>query len=286
MRPIPIRKINLAGKEPNFSGSFSIRSITDLLSGKDMLQELHRHDFFFMLALEKGNGMHEIDFTSYKIKDRSIFFMRPGQVHQLNLKEGSIGYLMAFKGDFFNRHNAISNQLLRDASSKNYSVPAIRIFKKIYAVLTCIFYEYTQKQARYWDAINANLAILFIELARNTDGNPSRSSNNNYAQKRLDELFELLETHISTHKKVADYADLLNLSTYQLNSITKKTVAKTCSQLIDEFIILESKRYLLATTSQVNQIAYYLGYDDVSYFIRFFKKHTGSTPDSFRNNFK
>lgn len=59
-----------------------------------MFQELHRHDFFFILALKKGLGCHVIDFTSYEVSNNSIFLMRPGQVHQLFLKEGNTGYLM------------------------------------------------------------------------------------------------------------------------------------------------------------------------------------------------
>ncbi|NQX56713.1 helix-turn-helix domain-containing protein [Pedobacter panaciterrae] len=50
---------------------------------------------------------------------------------------------------------------------------------------------------------------------------------------------------------------------------------------MNEYIILEAKRQLLATSSQVSQIACYLGYEDISYFIRFFKKHTGTSPEAF-----
>jgi AraC-like DNA-binding protein len=103
---------------------------------------------------------------------------------------------------------------------------------------------------------------------------------------KLEKFLELLETHISTHKQVSHYAGMLNLSTYQLNAITKETLGKTCSQLIDDSLILEAKRYLLATSDQVNQIAYQLGYEDISYFIRFFKKHTRYSPEAFRQNFR
>ena len=78
----------------------------------------------------------------------------------------------------------------------------------------------------------------------------------------------------------------MSLSAYQLNNITKTTLGKTASDVINDHIILEAKRYLLATSEQVNQIAYHLGYEDTSYFIRFFKKHTGKTPDAFRSNLK
>ena len=78
----------------------------------------------------------------------------------------------------------------------------------------------------------------------------------------------------------------MNLSSYQLNEITKSTIGKTASALLTERIILEAKRYLLATPNQVKDIADMLGYEDVSYFIRFFKKHTGYSPEAFRRHFK
>lgn len=285
MKNIPIRYIKTASKEPIFSGSFSIRDVRELLAGKDMVQELHRHDFFYILALKKGIGNHEIDFTSYKVCDNSIFFMRPGQVHQLSLKAVSTGYLVAFKTDFYHPHEKASNQLVRKASNMNSYYPGANSFKKLLSILTDIFQEYTDKQESYQEVIKANLDILFIELVRQH----SKSVSNNiipYTQERLEEFLGLLETHIADHKQVSQYADMLNLTPYQLNAITKTTLGKTCSELINEHIILESKRYLLATSNQVNQIADHLGYEDVSYFIRFFKKQTGYTPETFRHNFR
>jgi AraC family transcriptional activator of pobA len=287
MKEIPIRKINTPQKELNGPESFSIRDVRDLLAGKDMVQELHRHDFFYILALKKGKGNHEIDFTSYKIKDHSVFFMRPGQVHQLTLKAGSTGYLMEFKTDLYYAHDNISGHMLRSASHKDLWQLSTARFKKIATILTSIFHEYNDKQEGYLEVIKANLSIFFIELVRNGQRNKSSSNQiSSYAQEQLDKFLELLEQNVSKHKQVSQYADMLNLSAYQLNAVTKAMLAKTCSQLIDEHIILESKRYLLATSNQVNQIAYHLGYEDVSYFIRFFKKYTGYSPDTFRNNFR
>ncbi|HTJ51711.1 MAG TPA: helix-turn-helix transcriptional regulator [Cyclobacteriaceae bacterium] len=285
MESIPVRYISSTQKEPDLSGSFNIRDIHDLLAGRDMVQELHRHDFFYILALEKGMGNHEIDFTPYEVCDNSIFFMRPGQVHQLTLKAGSSGYLMEFNPDFYYPHDNTSHQLVRKASNVNlYQLDADR-FKTFLSVSSYIFKEYNDKQEGYHEVIKANLHILFIELVRQNSKNHSVNTNP-YTLERLEEFLELLETHISTHKQVSQYAEMLNLSSYQLNSITKTALGKTCSELIDEYIILEAKRFLLATSNQVNQVAYHLGYEDVSYFIRFFKKHTGYSPEAFRHNFR
>jgi len=285
MEKIPVRHIDTAQKEPDFSGGFSIRDIHGLLAGKDMAQELHRHNFFYILALKKGSGNHDIDFTPYTVCDNSVFFMRPGQVHRLVLKAGSTGYLMQFRDEFCFPHDKVSNQLVRKASNINHYQLNTDGFQKLLAILTYIFQEYADKQERYQEVIKENMGIFFIGLVRQYSRNPFDNANL-YMQERLEEFLELLETHVFNHKQVSQYAAMLNLSIYQLNAVTKATIGKTCSELINEYIILEAKRYLLATSNRINQIADHLGYEDVSYFIRFFKKHTGHSPEAFRTNFR
>lgn len=287
MKNIPIRQINEVPKEPNLSGSFSIRDIKELLAENDMVQELHRHDFYYVLVLKKGSGYHEIDFKQYEVRNNSIFLMRPGQVHQLNLKAGSTGYLLQFKTDFFNSQNKLSQELLRKVSHINFCNLDRDGFNKLEIILSYILNEYREKKEGYQEVIKANLSIFFIELVRHRQNKKIASKDNNpYLQEQLEKFLELLESNITKNKQVSQYANMLNISTYQLNTITKTSLNKTPSELINEHIVLETKRQLLATSNQVNQIADHLGYDDISYFIRFFKKHTEYTPEAFRNNFK
>ncbi len=283
MEKIPVRSLG----EPDIKGSFSIREVTTLLSEKDMVQELHRHNFFFVLVIEKGKGEHVIDFTTYPIRDYSVFFLRPGQVHQLEIKKGGTGYLMEFNADYYSPSELAAKQALRKASMKNHCQFNPDRAEKLLNILSYIFKEYTERPGKYREVIKAYLEIFFVELERQSQ-NPGRliKTANPYSQERLEALLELLEIHVSTKKRVVQYAEMLHLTPYQLNAITKKTLGKTCSQLIDEQIIMEAKRNLLATSDQVSQIAFKLGYEDLSYFIRFFKKHTGFSPVGFRQNFK
>ncbi|MBK8502873.1 MAG: helix-turn-helix domain-containing protein [Saprospiraceae bacterium] len=285
MKPFPVRKINVPQDGSKPSISFGIRDVKDILAGKDTLHEFHRHEYFFILALKKGKGLHTIDFTPYKVVNHSVFFIRPGQVHELMLKSESTGYLMEFKNDFYDACDKMSSQLLRSASSMNLCMPDADRFRRLLTLLAFIYAEFTDKKEGHQEVIRANLSIFFIELARHRQQRSAANNVSQYMQERLDRFTELLETHVATHKEVSHYADMLHLSTYQLNAITKAALGKTVSELIDEYIILESKRYLLATSNLVNQVAFLLGYEDVSYFIRFFKKHTGHTPVVFRRNF-
>ncbi len=284
MKKIPIRQISAAQQEPASSGRFNLRKVEDLLGENGLVHGLHRHDFFFILVLQHGRGRHAIDFTAYQVLDNTVFFLRPGQVHQLELEAGSTGFLMEFNTEFYCPKGGLPAQRLRRASNRNHCLLEARRFEKLHATVSHIFQEYTSREEGYVDAIKAHLAIFFIQLLRqgpDPKGPPTNA--NPYAQERLEEFLALLDTHIATHKQVVQYTDLMNLSPYQLNEITKDTVGRTPSALINAHIVLEAKRQLLATAHQIKEIADLLGYEDASYFIRFFKKHTGHSPEAFRH---
>lgn len=285
MQKIPIRQLPESNQEPTLVGSFSIRSLEAILDGKVMVEEIHRHDFFLMLTLRKAKGLHEIDFVPYEVNNYSIFLLRPGQVHKLTLKQGSTGFLVQFKTEYFLSHKDSSKQLLRKVGNQNNYPLNAKIFKKLDVLLSSILLEYKEKQEDFHEVIKANLDILFIQLLRQRGNTDTKNNFAPYQQEKLEKFLELVEENITEYKQVTQYADLLSLTVYQLNAITKALLSKNASQLINEYIILEAKRNLLATSNQVSQIAYHLGYEDVSYFIRFFKKHTGHTPDDYRHNF-
>jgi AraC family transcriptional activator of pobA len=281
MQKIPVRHL----KSPGSPGNFSIRALQPLLSGQDLIQPLHRHSFFHILALEKGAGEHSLDFINYPVSGHTVFFMRPGQAHQLVLKKGSTGYLLEFTREFYTPANKAAIETLRRVSHKPQCPLDNQRFNRLFSILREMMQEYTAKEDQFHDAIRSQLDIFFIQLLRQSR-NPQNSENNEYQQQRLEELQEWIEQNIAAQKQPAWYAAKMNLSAYQLNAITKATLGKTVSELIIDSIILEARRHLLATSNQVSQVADVLGYEDVSYFIRFFKKHTGHTPESYRQNFK
>jgi AraC family transcriptional activator of pobA len=285
MQKIPVRHINAGTAEPGLSDSFSIREIHSLVKDEDMVQTLHRHDFYYLLALKHGSGEHSIDFVHHTIAPNIIFFMRPGQVHELTLKRGSTGHLIQFKDEFyFPKDPAAAGQLRKACAVNCYRIEQAA-FTQLDALMAGISKEFAAKKQHYQDVIKASLDMLLIGLIRQQE-HPASDKTALYLQERLDKFMELLETNIFTHKQVSQYAEMLNMSVYQLNNIVKTALGKTCSEVINGHIILEAKRYLLATSNQVNQTAYRLGFEDVSYFIRFFKKQTGYSPEAFRNNFR
>jgi AraC family transcriptional regulator, transcriptional activator of pobA len=286
MKSIPVRHIAQANEDHSDLGRFSIRELSAVLKDGDLVHDLHRHDFYFILAIEKGQCIHEIDFIKYEVHSCAVFVIRPGQVHDLRLTSNSTGYLLEFDNSFYKVHNPASEQHWKKATSQNYRQVDENRFKKLIGHLSNSFSEYTSKEAGYMQAIKASMELFMIELARQTQTSTKLAAGvSTYMQERYEKLLGLLEANITGIKSVSEYARLMNLSVYQLNAITKASVGKTTAELINEQIILEAKRFLLATPNQIKDIAWHLGYEDPSYFIRFFKNHTGYSPDVFRKQF-
>jgi AraC-like DNA-binding protein len=96
---------------------------------------------------------------------------------------------------------------------------------------------------------------------------------------------KLVEQHYKTHHRVADYAELLFVTPKNLSKKIGLISKSSPNEIIKDRIILESKRLLVHTTMTVKEIAYSLNYEDDAYFNRFFTKHTGLSPVSFRSQF-
>ncbi|MGE8378249.1 MAG: helix-turn-helix domain-containing protein, partial [Sphingobacterium sp.] len=98
----------------------------------------------------------------------------------------------------------------------------------------------------------------------------------------IDGFEQLLENEYKKHKSVSFYAEYYNLSSAAFTKKVKQKWGKSPSTLIQERIVLESKRLLHLTTKSIKEIAAELQYLDEFYFSRFFKKMTGVSPKVFR----
>lgn len=95
-------------------------------------------------------------------------------------------------------------------------------------------------------------------------------------------FIKLIRQKSAKEKKLQVYANELGITTTHLNRLCKQAVGKTASMVIQDYIILEAKRYLSFTTHNIAEIAYMLEFSAPSYFNRYFKKLVGVTPRMYR----
>jgi AraC family transcriptional regulator, transcriptional activator of pobA len=100
----------------------------------------------------------------------------------------------------------------------------------------------------------------------------------------LERQFPIDENHqILNQRSASDFAKQLNVHVNHLNRAVKETTEKTTSQLTGERILRESKILLKHSAWNVSEIAYALGFTEVTHFNNFFKKHVQLSPLKFRN---
>ena len=81
--------------------SFGISKMEDIYTKRDgRVDEPHRHNFFTVLVVEQAKGFHKIDFNTYPLANKQIYFVAPGQVHQVIETEKSFGFAMTFSHQF------------------------------------------------------------------------------------------------------------------------------------------------------------------------------------------
>ena len=106
----------------------------------------------------------------------------------------------------------------------------------------------------------------------------------NEKRTQLIRFINLIDENYQKGLTITEYAQLLHISTRTLSDLTNQLLGKSPSLMIQERIILEAQRMLLYSELNVNQIGYRLGFDDPSYFVKYFKKHTKVSPSEFRKS--
>ena len=104
---------------------------------------------------------------------------------------------------------------------------------------------------------------------------------------RVRELFNrfmmLLEKDCKISRDVNYYAEKLNISSKYLTNIVSQVTGHTPKTIIDQYVILQLKLHLKRSTQSIKEMAWEFHFADVSFFCRYFKKHTGLTPQQIRS---
>jgi AraC-like DNA-binding protein len=126
------------------------------------------------------------------------------------------------------------------------------------------------------------LKILLVQALRIRQETAEEGAKSNVRyRKRFIGLLELIEQHFRKEHSVRFYAKSLHMHPKRLNELTIALSGVTSHGLISRRVITEAKRELFYSEQSIKEIAYGLGFEDVSYFGKFFKKHTGQTPGQF-----
>lgn len=241
----------------------------------------HKHDGYFeLIVLLEGAGYHWIDTQRLPVTAPVAFFLTPGQVHCWQLTTIPKGYVLLFREDFVGSvagselHPLLQQVEQRTEIELTNCQPVIDILHQLEA-------EYQHQQDYSPSVLRGLTQVLFARLLQAA---PAETAAKVGAGAQYRQFMNRLRTQESAGNRVHHYAGWLGISPQRLNALCRRVSGRSASELIEQQVILEAKRFLLHTDQTVTEIAETLQFSDPSNFVKYFKRHTGQTPTAFKKS--
>ncbi len=274
----------------NQDASFEISKMEDIYTKRNgQVDEPHRHNFYTVLIINKAKGQHKIDFNTYELADKQIFFVAPGQVHQVIESEKSIGFVMTFSNQFL-VENFIpisfidSLNLFQNYGQSPPLLPVKEQFEAIENFANQIFKLFHSDVKMKSLSIGSFLKLLLIECNNICSINPIESDVDTTGDNLIRAFKKAVNNNYKKEHSTKFYADGLYITPDHLNRTVKAKIGTTAKDYIQARIITEAKRLLYFSDSSTKEIAYELGFNEPANFSAFFKKHTQLSPLHFKKN--
>lgn len=235
----------------------------------------------FFVFITSGKLSLKIGYDSYiAIKDQLLIIqpLKPFQIEKCS--EDLQGYILYIKensvlGNMGNHSMIFNLDFLDTWSNSLYSIDHIpiefieNIFKRIA----------WQNKKTSLNIVNAYVITLLLEINNlyNHISNPNRAAID-LSRKFKKEIYNNLHLQLS----ITDYASKLSVTPNHLNKSVKSVTGYSALILISKMKMIEAKYLLMTIDLTIADISEKIGFSDVSYFSRFFKKHEGVTPTEYR----
>ncbi len=247
-----------------------------------MKTQPHKHDEYHeMIFLSDGDGFHTIEDQNFIVTAPDFYFLKPGQLHYWQFTSIPRGFVVLFSIEEFD--NVKEHHLIEMLRKLSENQRIMLIGENAYFILLNEMLDEYRKNTIYSkEIIHSFLAAIAGKLLQHVSANLSEQQP---VPSVLDRFQTLLLKECPGLRKVNQYADLLNMTPQNLNTLCRRHNGKNASELIVSRIMLEAKRYILHTDFTIKEIADMLKFSDTSNFVKFFRKNEGITPLQFREHY-
>ena len=284
---------------PSKHPHFDIRSFEENMPAVITKMPPFRHEFYAIALKADGGGKavtgHHKDFPD----GATFFFNSPFQVISWDIVPDWKGYYIIFSQDFIAQSKLFTNILQDFPFLKiDKSIPfqiAQSDLANILAIYTCISKEYHSSAQDKFQIIEAQVYLLLTFVKRyfehQLDSKEAESQMRTADLKLLTRYQTLIQTSFYDSAELETFANLhsttyyaqkLNVHPNHLNAVVKSITGFTALNHIHHHLLHLAKSYLAQTELSIKEIAYQLYFESPNNFSSFFKKQTGLTPSSYR----
>ena len=273
----PIPRFALYGEEGEGNDPGFVHIETIMARSERYAWEIraHRHGYFFqLLLLRSGGAVIDVDGKNRTTSAPALIVVPPGIVHGFRFVPGIEGVVLTLSSDFIHRASGAADplhQILEHAR-------LISLAPEVADRLGRVSLEMLDIQADRRDGQRALLSAFAETWVRLAARSIDRTAAVLQDDPRMDRLRGLVEQHFHDQKPVSFYAEALGMTVRNLSRLTQRHFGCTPKDLINRRVALEARRLLLYSNASGRQVATELGFQDPSYFSRFYERMTGARP--------
>jgi AraC family transcriptional activator of pobA len=250
--------------------------------------QVHRHrNLFQILAIQRGGGEMLFETTTIPFKAPAAILVPPTVAHGFRfMPEVSEGWVATFTEDVaapIGERSAALDRLKALTAEPVVPLNNDAEISRLAALCGDLHEERFLAREGYRIAMRSYIGLIAVEAARLAASRVRTGSVTlAMADPTVQALRRLIEEYFRHERQIAFYAEKLAMTPDRLNDHVKRATGVTAGHLIRRRLLTEAKRQLVFTSLSMSEIAYNLAFADPSHFARFFRKHTGTTPQAFR----
>jgi len=287
---MPTKTPRYASNEVLHPLEIEVNTFDELYSQKiaqNTIYNNHRASFYHVFRFEGTDNAHYVENKKLTFSEDCLFFINYNVMHRYS-EQRCKGNMALFTDTFIGGTN---EKIAFISSSKlmqvNYAVIPLR--NERFAATVDSYFSLMRKRCHG----KKNIPAAILVVLRNWLHNLLLMMEREYLQRsasivipssddeRLTQFRSLLEKHYQTEKQVSFYAEKLHLTEKKLSQMIHAKHDVSAKVYINERLLQGAIWFLKNTTLSQGEIADKLGFD-FTYFVKFFRKHTGITPAKYR----
>lgn len=242
----------------------------------------HRHgDLVQLLYVRSGWAIIEIEGVQTRLEQPGIQVVPPMCIHGFQFSELVEGYIVTLSAPLASQ---LETQL--DAPQATLHTAGLYTIRGDLAYLDALFESLNRDYLHPAPArelqLHSLLGLIGVWLRRQAHDRQEQARPSP-GQDRLQSFSELVEASFREQLSIEQYANRVGITAAHLNNLTRRFTGMTAQEVVHQRLLLEAKRQLIYTALSAKQIAEGLGFSEPAYFSRFFKRLTGQSPKTFRN---
>lgn len=274
------------------SADFHIHKFSDTPNTWVKETSIFRSNTFSIILLTKGEAKYKIGLSEYHIKAGSLYFQAPQHLRYYNRLSEWEGYVIVFMDSFFENHPTLKDLVTQFEGFKIASKVVVTLEEEVLSETETMFqhlYDISYSNSTHrFDKAQSLLELIMRQSTEHYDllYRNQKETKQNRIVKRFEQIVEEHLYNITQDKverliTISEIARQININATYLGEVLKKVTGRTPKEIFSDRIVLEARSLLNNTDMAINEVAYFLKFQDASNFTKFFKSKTGVLPSDY-----